>query len=63
MSSTSLQPDDAVLFFTDGVTEARSPEGTPFGRARLEEMLVRAAASRERPAEIMRRLSHAILDH
>ena len=63
VSSTSLQPDDAVLFFTDGVTEARSPKGIPFGRTRLEEMLVRAAASREKPAEIMRRLSHAILDH
>ena len=62
-SSISLEPNDSVLFFTDGVTEARSPKGVPFGRTRLADMLVRAAASRERPAEILRRLSHAILEH
>jgi serine phosphatase RsbU (regulator of sigma subunit) len=58
-----LEPGDTLLFFTDGVTEARSPEGEEFGRGRLGDLLVRAVASDEVPAETMRRLSHAVLEH
>lgn len=63
VAETSLEPGDSVLFFTDGVTEARSPEGVLFGRARLADLLVRTAASDETVPELMRRLSHAVLDH
>ena len=58
-----LQPDDRVLFFSDGVIEARSADGEDFGVERLADFLVRAAASNEEPAETMRRLSKAILAH
>lgn len=58
-----LQPDDRVLFFSDGVIEARSADGEDFGVERLADFLVRAAASHEQPAETMRRLSKAILAH
>ncbi|HEX7166275.1 MAG TPA: PP2C family protein-serine/threonine phosphatase [Acidimicrobiales bacterium] len=58
-----LQPDDTLLFHSDGVTEARSPGGEEFGRDRLADMLVRAASSGEHLAEIVRRLTHAVLDH
>lgn len=63
VAETSLEPGDSVLFFTDGVTEARSPEGVLFGRARLADLLVRTAASDETVPELMRRLSHAVLEH
>jgi sigma-B regulation protein RsbU (phosphoserine phosphatase) len=34
-----LQPGDAIAFYTDGLTEARSPEGEFFGEAGLEAAL------------------------
>ncbi|MGC4054332.1 MAG: SpoIIE family protein phosphatase [Paludibaculum sp.] len=35
----ALQPGDALVLYTDGVTEARNPEGEEFGEARLLEAL------------------------
>jgi len=63
IAEVALEPGDCVLFFTDGVTEARSPEGELFGRERLGDLMVRASASEEIPPETMRRLCHAVLDH
>ena len=34
-----LMPGDLVILYTDGITEARSPEGGFFGTARLDEIL------------------------
>jgi serine phosphatase RsbU (regulator of sigma subunit) len=59
----SLQPDDRVLLFSDGVIEARDADGELFGVERLADFLVRAAASKEPLPETMRRLSKAILLH
>lgn len=58
-----LQPGDAVVLYTDGVIEARSPEGAEFGLARLGEHIGRAAAAEEPPAETLRRLISSILEH
>lgn len=58
-----LEPADQVLFFTDGVVEARSANGEFFGIDRLAEMVSRASASATPAPETMRRLLHAILDH
>lgn len=63
IAETSLQAGDTVLFFTDGVVEARSPSGELFGEGRLVDHLRRAATSEEPLPEMMRRLVHAILDH
>ncbi|GAA0932326.1 PP2C family protein-serine/threonine phosphatase [Virgisporangium aurantiacum] len=59
----ALEPGDHVLFFTDGVIEARSADGEFFGQQRLVDFVVRTLADRMRAAETMRRLIRAILDH
>ena len=59
----SLEPGDQIVFFTDGVTEARSPDGAFFGTDRLADMVSRASAGGNPPPETLRRLMHSILDH
>ena len=59
----ALEPGDRVLLYTDGIIEARSANGDDFGLARLREFLQRAIASQTADAEIVRRLSHAVVDH
>ena len=63
VAELALEPGDAVLFLTDGVVEARSPDGELFGRTRLASLWAEVAASGDIPAEIMRRLCHSVLDH
>lgn len=63
VSETQLEPGDRVVFYTDGVVEARSPAGEEFGLARLGDLVGRAAAAQEIPAETMRRLTHSVLAH
>lgn len=52
----ALQPGDRVLLYTDGVVEARSPEGEEFGSQRLADHLVRESASGLHAGEVLRRL-------
>ena len=59
----ALEPGDRLLLYTDGITEARAPDGTRFGLDRLIDFAVKAAADRLRPPETVRRLVHAILEH
>jgi serine phosphatase RsbU (regulator of sigma subunit) len=59
----SLEPGDRVLLFSDGVVEARSPEGEFFGIERLIEMLVREESHQQPPPETLRRLILAVLEH
>jgi serine phosphatase RsbU (regulator of sigma subunit) len=58
-----LEPDDRLLFYTDGVTEARDHTGEFFGEERLVELTERAAASGLSAPEMLRRLVIAVLDH
>ena len=61
LSDTShpLRPGDSVVFYTDGVVEARSPEGA-FGDGLLEATLASCAG---RPAEdVARAVEQAVLD-
>jgi len=62
-STEELQPDDAVLFYTDGVIEARTPDGELFGLDRLADLLEREAASGQSAEELLRRLVRVVLDH
>jgi serine phosphatase RsbU (regulator of sigma subunit) len=63
VSSCDLEPGDAVLLYTDGVTEAHSPGGEQFGLGRLTDLLERESAGGHEPEELLRRLVRAVLDH
>ncbi|MFF5445627.1 PP2C family protein-serine/threonine phosphatase [Streptomyces sp. NPDC012888] len=58
-----LQPGDRVLFYSDGVTEARSAGGELFGEARLADTVIRSMASGVNAPEALRRLIQNLLTH
>ncbi len=58
-----LEPGDRLLLYTDGVTEGRAPDGTPFGSQRLADFIVRHSSTSLPAPETMRRLNHAILSY
>ena len=58
-----LEPEDAVVLYTDGVTEARDPRGAMFGLDRLIDFLERQAAADQPARETLRQVVHAVLDH
>ncbi len=58
-----LEPGDRVLLYTDGVVEARSPEGEFFGVERMVDFVERETGSGLAAPEIMRRVVHAVLRH
>ncbi|MBM0237292.1 serine/threonine-protein phosphatase [Micromonospora sp. ATA32] len=57
----ALEPGDDVLFYTDGIIEARSADGERFGSDRLIDFTVKALADELPLPETIRRLVHAIL--
>jgi serine phosphatase RsbU (regulator of sigma subunit) len=59
----ALEPGDHVLFYTDGIIEARSPTGEEFGVDRLTDFATKAIADQLPLPETTRRLVHAILHH
>lgn len=58
-----LEPDDWVVFYTDGITEARDASGAFFGLERLTDVLERSAAAALPAPETLRRASHAAMEH
>lgn len=56
VAQQTLQPGDRVLFYTDGITEARSSNGLLFGEDRLADLLVRAALENLPVQETVRHL-------
>lgn len=63
VASYPLEPGDRLLMYTDGIVEARGLEGEFFGQQRLVDLAERHAASGMSAAEVLRRLSLAVLDY
>jgi serine phosphatase RsbU (regulator of sigma subunit) len=63
LAELQLEPGDGVLFYTDGVVEARNPDGENFGEARLRDLLEREHQAGGAPAEVIRRLVRSTLTH
>jgi hypothetical protein len=58
-----LQPGDRLLLYTDGITEGRSADGTPFGVERLSDFVIRHSNAGISAHETLRRLNHAIVEY
>jgi serine phosphatase RsbU (regulator of sigma subunit) len=56
-----LQSGDRVLFYTDGISEARSSDGSFFGDGRLADFLVRASLENLPVQETVRHLADNIM--
>jgi phosphoserine phosphatase RsbU/P len=63
VSTEQLEPGDRVVFYSDGVVEARNPAGDFFGYERLVDTLARGAAADQRAPETLRRVIHAVMDY
>ena len=57
----TLQPGDRVLFYTDGITEARASDRSFFGDDRLADLLVRASLENLPVQETVRHLADNII--
>ncbi|MDQ1040741.1 hypothetical protein QFZ75_007157 [Streptomyces sp. V3I8] len=59
---TTLEPGDRVLLYTDGIIEARTPQGQELGVERFADYVIGAGATGELAPETLRRLIHSFLD-
>jgi hypothetical protein len=60
---TRLEPGDRLVLYTDGITEARSPDGEFFGERRLADFISAAVAAGDPAPETVRRLMRHVLAH
>jgi sigma-B regulation protein RsbU (phosphoserine phosphatase) len=58
-----LEPGDTLVFYTDGITEARDASGTLFGVEKLGEFLLEALRDGAPAPETMRRLIQTIISY
>jgi hypothetical protein len=58
----TLEPGDVVVFYTDGIPEARDAEGHVYGRQRLVEAIAAAMEAEALPPEILRVVVRDLLD-
>ncbi|MGV9273763.1 PP2C family protein-serine/threonine phosphatase [Streptomyces griseosporeus] len=58
-----LEPGDRIVFYTDGITEARGSTGVEFGLQRFIDFLIRHHADGLPVPETLRRLVRAVLEY
>jgi serine phosphatase RsbU (regulator of sigma subunit) len=63
VSQTSLEPGDLLLFYSDGVTDARDQDGERFGTEGLSRFIEREASAGQPAPETLRRLREALVGH
>jgi len=61
--TVGLEAGDRILLYTDGITEGRAADGTPFGVERLSDFIIRHTHDGTLAPEMIRRLHHAISDY
>jgi serine phosphatase RsbU (regulator of sigma subunit) len=59
----TLEGGDRLVHYTDGITQARDVDGRLFGEKRLVDFLEKEAMAHPPPAETVRRLVRAVLQH
>jgi serine phosphatase RsbU (regulator of sigma subunit) len=62
-AAEQLEPGDRVLLYTDGMVEARSPEGELFGVERLTDVVLKGQAAGMPASETLRRVIRLLLEH
>lgn len=62
-ASAELEPGEILLFHTDGVTEARSPDGEMFGEGRLADLVAGLLGGGVRPSEVLRQVVGEVAAH
>ncbi len=63
VATLNLEPEDRLLFYTDGFTEAHDHDNQQFGLQRLIDFAERHSAAGLPPPEMLRRLGHDLLDY
>jgi len=58
-----LEPGDRLLFYTDGIVEARDTHGRQFGLRRFTDFVIRREADGCPAPETLRRLMRTVLEH
>lgn len=63
MAEFALEPDDVVLFYSDGLVEARNADGEPYGIARVTDGATRHIAAGQSLAKAVRTVVDSVLAH
>jgi phosphoserine phosphatase RsbU/P len=63
VADVQLERGDTLIYFSDGMVEARSADGSEFGLDRLADVMVKAVATGLHPWEATRRAAHEVVDH
>ncbi|MGI5158650.1 PP2C family protein-serine/threonine phosphatase [Microbispora sp. CA-102843] len=61
LARRQLEPGDRLLFYTDGIVEAQTPDGERFGLDRFADYVIRREIDGVSAPETLRRLIHSIL--